>query len=118
MPQRRLHSVRISAKDSTARSVEAQKQTITRKRLWIGLMIGAVVMIFVLFSRYGVMTHITLRSESAELEQKVIVLRKHNDSLRSVINTLLRDTAEIERIAREHYGFIKPGETVYILEKK
>lgn len=119
MPQRRLHSVRISAKESTAsKSVETQKQTITRKRFWIGLMIGIVVMVFVFFSRYGVMTHISLRSESAELEHKVIVLRKHNDSLRKVITTLQRDTAEIERIAREHYGLIKPGETVYILEKK
>jgi len=119
MPQRRVHSVRLSAKEyPSTKAADAQKQRITRKRLWIGILLGGITLAFILFSRYGVMTHIALRSESAELEHKVMTLRKHNDSLRTVISTLLQDTAEIERIAREHYGLIKPGETVYILEKK
>lgn len=118
MPQRRVHSIRIPSQETSKTNVLEQKQKITRKRLLIWSLVGCIVIVFVLFSRFGLITNISLRSESHALEEQVKSLRVHNDSLRKVISKLTKDTLEIERIAREHYGLIKPGETVYIVEQK
>jgi len=119
MPHKRIHSVRIPSQESSDKTtVHEQKQKITRKRLIIWSLIGCIVLVFVLFSRFGLITNISLRSESHALEDEVKSLRLHNDSLRKVIHKLTKDTLEIERIAREHYGLIKSGETVYIVEQK
>lgn len=37
------------------------------------------------------------------------------DSLRSVIKSLESDTTIIERLARERYGYVRPGEQVFII---
>lgn len=118
MPQKRIHSVQIPSPQSAKSVANEQKQRITKKRLIIWSVVGLLVVVFALFSRFGVITNISLRSQSADLEDQVQSLRKHNDSLRKVIRKLTKDTLEIERIAREHYGLIKPGETVYIVEQK
>lgn len=56
------------------------------------------------------------RARIPELEQKLEAGREHNDHQRQLIEGLqTRDG--IERAARERYGMIKPGETVYIVEK-
>ncbi|MFW6276782.1 MAG: FtsB family cell division protein [Bacteroidota bacterium] len=40
-----------------------------------------------------------------------------HDSLKQRIKMLQKDTSEIERVAREKYGMVKPGEKVYILKE-
>lgn len=51
------------------------------------------------------------------LESKLQSAREHNDQRRNTIQDL-QTKKGIERAARERYGLIKPGETVYILKKK
>ena len=46
--------------------------------------------------------------------------RQHlvSDSLLRHIRILETDTLEIERLARQNFGMIKPGEEVYFTDKK
>jgi cell division protein FtsB len=42
--------------------------------------------------------------------------RSVSDSLRSVIRILETDTTEIERLARERYGYVREGEEVFVIK--
>ncbi len=56
--------------------------------------------------------------------QEVVRLAEENETLRQQIEVLEERLAEplsdevIEKIAREEYGMRRPGETVYLVEKK
>lgn len=67
------------------------------------------------FSDFGLLKRIELESEKNALlenKSKEIMIR---DSLKSAKMKLESDFTEIERIAREYYGYVIPGETVYII---
>jgi cell division protein FtsB len=51
----------------------------------------------------------------AALQERVDQLQAENDSLRQVLHMLEHDVDYIEKVAREEYGMIKPGEKVYRL---
>ena len=76
----------------------------TRKRLIVISVLTGVVVLFVLFSPYGVV----------EQQQQIKTV---GDSLRKVVHRLEHDTTEIERIARERYGYIREGEEVYLIDR-
>ena len=48
-----------------------------------------------------------------ELQQRLTELERANDSLRVWAEALETDSATIERLARERYGMIRPGEILY-----
>ena len=79
----------------------------------IPVLIAVIVLIFVLFSDRGVIKRISLISQRNELQDKIQEELKVHDSLVRSIDKLQFDTIEIERIARENYGMIKPGEKIY-----
>ena len=57
-----------------------------------------------------------LRSARASVESEradLVQLRHEIDSLRAWTDSLRSDSATIERIAREEYGMIREGETLY-----
>ena len=51
----------------------------------------------------------------AVLEAHLDTLQAQNDSLRQILWMLEHDKDYIEKVAREEYGMIKPGEKVYRL---
>lgn len=95
-----------------------RKKLMTRRRLIVAGILTALVAGFVLFSDYGLFTRLSLQSDVSQL----IVLRESlimkSDSLRNMIRRLETDTTLIERIARERYGYVRKGETVYIIEEE
>ena len=57
-----------------------------------------------------------LREARADLEAEraaLVVVQQEIDSLEVWADSLRSDDATIERIAREEYGMIRPGETLY-----
>ncbi|MCO6466896.1 MAG: septum formation initiator family protein [Bradyrhizobiaceae bacterium] len=98
-------------------NVENARRGMTRRTLLIIGISSAVIIGFVLFSTHGVVTRIRLSAEASELQSRVATMKHTEDSLRTAIRTLESDSAEIERIARERYGYIRPGERVYIIER-
>ncbi len=54
-----------------------------------------------------------LEVEQKELTRKVEYLKKETERLKKENIALVNDPIQIEREAREHYGYTKPGETTY-----
>ena len=99
-------------------SLVNQKKVMTRKRLLIIGVLSAIVIAFVMFSSHGLMSRWRLTAERENLNSEIGYLRLQEDSLRSLINRLEHDTIEIERLARERYGYIRPGEKVYLIRQR
>jgi cell division protein FtsB len=102
---------------TTSKANTLQKSLMTRKRLITIVLLSAGVLAFALFSNYGLMTRLTLMSETQELEGHLGLLRSTSDSLRRQIRILETDSTEIERLARERYGYIRPNEEVFIINR-
>ena len=51
---------------------------------------------------------------ATEAEDRLAVLESENATIRSDVDALQSDQ-EIERVAREQYGFVRPGETGYVV---
>ena len=102
---------------TTSKANTLQKSLMTRKRLITIVLLSAGVLAFALFSNYGLLTRLTLMAETQELEGHLGVLRTTSDSLRRQIRILETDSTEIERLARERYGYIRPNEEVFIINR-
>jgi cell division protein FtsB len=99
-------------------TVATQKRQMTRKRLVVIVALSLVVILFILLSPYGLITRLSLRSAESDLEERIAVQRQQEDSLRGVVLRLRTDTTEIERLAREKYGYVRPGEEVFIIKQQ
>jgi cell division protein FtsB len=97
--------------------LQEKKRVMTRKRLVIIGGMTLAVIAFVLFSPYGVMTRVRLSSDASDLHSTVDAMRAVEDSLRKAVRRLETDSTEIERLARERYGFVRPGEEVFIIKR-
>ncbi len=80
---------------------------------WVWFAVGAVVLagallLMVLPTR----TYLQQRSRAAALEHQLSEAEARNAELQARV-TLLDTPAEIERIARQQYGLVKPGEQAY-----
>jgi len=95
---------------------QEQKLTMTRKRLLLSVSLTVAVGIFVFFSQYGVVTRIGLSSDTTDLSMQMVRQKSISDSLRTVIRLLETDTTEIERLARERYGYVREGEEVFVIQ--
>lgn len=79
------------------------------------LLAGAVY--FALFG--GEWSYIELQRMRKEREQELVRLQEAErliDSLRARVDSLENDSATIERVARERWGLIRPGERLYRFE--
>lgn len=98
--------------------VKDQKRRLKRRRILAVSIILLSVGAFIVFTRYGLWTRFALERKTTALRDSIGNLISIQDSMRRRISTLERDTFEIERLAREQYGMIKPGEQVFIIRKK
>ena len=81
------------------------------------LLLAAALLLALYFALLGgEYTFFDLRRAEADLETRhgeISRARSEVDSLNARIQTLQHDDAALERIARERYGFIRDGETLY-----
>lgn len=85
-----------------------------RPRVWL-IIACLVILGWIIFSRYGILTRYHLEQINAQLDRQIQEQHRLNDSLWQYRRTLEHDTMLIEKLAREHYGMIRPGETVLII---
>lgn len=79
-----------------------------------------VLVLFILFagfSDYGLINTVRLQNRQSELREEYLRLEHEKDSLHRHIERLRYDTLYIERVAREKYGLIKPGEIIFSVEE-
>ncbi len=78
-------------------------------RIVLGLLVFVVLLfVFVFPTR----TYLGQRGETKNVEQRLELLREENRRLAEETDRLMTDE-EIERIAREEYNLVRPGETPY-----
>jgi cell division protein FtsB len=94
-----------------------KKSIITRilqnKKMMIILSIAGPLLLFVLFNNRGLLQRIKLENQRQMLGLKVQELRKEQEELQRFSKLLDGDLATIEKVARERYGMIRDGETLY-----
>ena len=84
-----------------------------RRQGWV--VAAAVVVIGVLFvAVFPTRTWLAQRQDLEATERKVAVLAAQNASLEARVTRLNTD-AEIERLAREQYNLVRPGEEAYAI---
>ena len=72
----------------------------------------------VLFSDYGLLNTVKLQNRRADINNSHQEEMSLTDSLKRHIKQLKYDTLFIERVAREKYGLVKPGEKIFVIEEE
>jgi|YNPNPStandDraft_1061719.scaffolds.fasta_scaffold55513_2 cell division protein FtsB len=71
------------------------------------------ILLVLTFSDRGFYDNYVYRKKLNELQTTIDSLKRVNDSLAVEIELLRTSNDKIEKVAREKYGMIKPGEKVY-----
>jgi cell division protein FtsB len=103
----------LKSLDSIKRFLEENSY---RKNLILGGILLFVVILFAVFSQHGLLKKLDLELEKSELAKEIQAEKLKMDSLQDAANKLMNDSLEIERIAREKYGLIKPNEEVIFVD--
>jgi cell division protein FtsB len=96
----------------------SQKKLMTRKRVIVIGILTAVILAFVIFSSHGILSRLTIAADAAQLRSTLSNMKREEDSLRAEIVKLQNDTLEIERLARERYGYVRLGEKVFVIKRE
>ena len=94
-----------------ARSTPAQY----RRRVLSRVLFGGIIVVALLFAFvFPARTLLAQRQRSDQERERLELLREQTRKLEQE-TVRLQDNAEIERIAREQYGFLLPGERPYVV---
>jgi len=86
---------------------------VQNRKMMVFLSIGGPLLLFVLFNNRGVLQRMKLEDQKKELEVRVRELRREQSELEQFSRLLDGDRATIEKVARERYGMVRDGETLY-----
>jgi cell division protein FtsB len=87
----------------------------TARRVRVPVLVGVAIVVAVVFlGLFPTRSYVAQRRAIAAEQEKVVVLRTENDRLAARVARLHTD-AEIERLAREQYNLVKPGEEAYAI---
>ncbi len=90
------------------------KYLFLNKKILIAVVFSVFILLNFVFSEHGIINRIQLGLEQKEYKERISLELRKTDSLKKRIVILSFDSLEIERIAREYYGMLKPGEKLYI----
>jgi cell division protein FtsB len=79
----------------------------------LGLLAGSLVVVAVLlFGVFPTRTYLNQRNATQRASARLEALTKQNDALKARVKDLNSDS-EIEKLAREQYNLVRPGEEAY-----
>ncbi len=84
-----------------------------RRAIWPILVTGLLVAALVVFV-FPTRTYLAQRAETQRTEHQLEVLKEQNDALSARVTALDTD-AEIERLAREQFDLVRPGEQAFAI---
>jgi cell division protein FtsB len=85
-----------------------------RRTVVVGLLFALLLLGFLFAFVYPTRTYLKQRDQIQAAEERLGILQQETRALRNDTK-LLEGDAEVERIAREQYGLVRPGETPYVL---
>ena len=103
-----------------------KKQTVsvTLKKAWknktlrITLLLVVPILSFITFSNKGILQRINLENQKNDMKVKLVQAQQEQAQLQQQSKALDTDAKAIEKVAREKYGMIREGETVYKIRKE
>jgi cell division protein FtsB len=90
--------------------------TLRRKSLYAAMVALPLLAIFT-FGNRGLLKRVELEHQAGVLREGLYRERAVGDSLRAEKERIEHDTMAIERLARERYGMVRPGETIYKVDE-
>lgn len=105
MPQRNAVAARL-------------KKILRHKHTVLAAMIVVPVVSFVTFSNRGILKRFNLEAEKGAMQEKVRDASREQSRLQELSRSLDKDQKAIEKVAREKYGMVREGETVYKVKKE
>ena len=112
-PGRRRSDVESTPKDPTEPARAPRPSGLRRVGRLLGLVGGSAALLGVLaFAVFPTSTYLDQRADTNEAEQRLAVLRDQNDAYEERVKRL-QTVEEIERLAREQYNLVFPGEEAY-----
>tara|TARA_Y100001958_G_C21003742_1_gene386547 strand:+ start:225 stop:557 length:333 start_codon:yes stop_codon:yes gene_type:complete len=66
-----------------------------------------------IFGDHGVLKLYKIKNERKEIQKKIADLREEKEKLKSEKSRIENDLGYIEKIAREKYKMVKPGEKIF-----
>ena len=94
------------------------KKIFANKRILVILLIVVPMLSFVSFSTKGILKRLSLESEKRAMEEKVRDAQREQVRMQEHSKSMDKDVKAIEKVAREKYGMIREGETVYKVKKE
>ncbi len=94
------------------------RRFLRNRRAVVTAIIGIPMALYLLFGSHGVIQRMRLQSEKAELEAKIRDAEAETKRLQEESKALDSDMKAIEKVAREKYGMVREGETLYRVNKK
>jgi cell division protein FtsB len=94
------------------------KKLLRNRRLMLALVLGAPILLYVVFGPRGVVKRIRLQHQKTQLEEQIRAEEAEIKRLQAESRALVGDKAAIERVAREKYGMVREGETMYKVNRK
>jgi cell division protein FtsB len=97
-----------------ARREPPSPRVVRRRRLLLGVLAALALVGFLFAFVYPTRTYLGQRDQIRRAEERLAVLQRQTVTLERDTKRLQGD-AEVERIAREQYGLVRPGETPYVI---
>ena len=94
------------------------KKILRKKSFFLTTFIVGVVFSFMMFSNRGVIQRLNLESQKHERQEKIREAQHEQRQLLQQSKSLDSDPKAIEKVAREKYGMVRGGETVYKVKKE
>ncbi len=98
--------------DAEKKQIQSWYKTVRKKKilLWIA---GIIILISVLTGPYGVYQRVVIAGQKHQLESQIERLTLEQERLMTERERLKWDLTYIEKVAREKYSLVRPGERVY-----
>lgn len=100
------------------KTLDAVVKVFKNKRMTVRLLLGILVGGYVLFGSHGILQRLRLQYEKQELEHMIKEAEAETKRLQAESKALDGNPKAIEKVAREKYGMIREGETVYKVNKR
>ena len=101
---------------SDSKIINSIKILSARKQLIAGIFVFIIMLSFLLFTDYGLLTRFELELKKIDIVKEMESEESKTKELKELKETLKSNSTEIERIAREKYGYIRKGEEVYFID--
>lgn len=89
----------------------------TRRKTLYAALVAIPLLAILTFGNRGILKRVALEHEVSDLHKQLYRDRAAGDSLRAEIGKMRSDTTLVERLARERYGMVRPGETIYRVDE-